>query len=143
MTDGMPFKLSVFDVAVAKGGRLINGTMNGAEFDRLGLPMLSGCQNCGAMCGPGNAYPTKTGFIQCGDCEEMSDLGFSTIEAYELFMARGPEPEPRYAWTVILQMHVGSDDDDPGDPKGWDWHSMLRLSPHETVKVVLTALERI
>lgn len=87
-SEGVPFPfVSVLDVALARGAHEVEGRINGGEFARLGLPMLSGCQHCGATLGPYNAYPTQTGYIQCADCLEGSDLGFISIAAFEAFDA--------------------------------------------------------
>jgi hypothetical protein len=82
--DKQPF-LSVLDIARLRGVKEVNGTINGGEFIRLGLPFLAGCQHCHATLGPYNAYPSKTGFIQCAECLDYTDMGFHTLEQFEAF----------------------------------------------------------
>lgn len=81
--DPTPVSVTIYDVALARGGQLVDGKMSGGEFARLGLPMLSGCQRCHATLGPGNAHPSKTGFVLCGDC--VADQGFATVAEFEQF----------------------------------------------------------
>lgn len=121
--------VTIYQVALARGVTEIDGKVNGGEFDRVGLPLLSGCQHCGATLGPGNAYPTSTGFIQCGDCEEMSQQGFGTVEDFERFEA-GDLPEPTRKWIVILEL------DTRGVVSGWDWHDLLDLNHDETATLI-------
>lgn len=75
--------LSILEIAIAKGAkRDEDGAINGGEFERLGLAMISGCQSCHASLGPWNAYPTTTGYIGCGDCTPQ-EMGFDTVEAFD------------------------------------------------------------
>jgi hypothetical protein len=77
--------VTVLDVALARGANKVDGAINGGEFARLGLPMLSGCEICHATLGPYNACPTRTGFIQCAACVAGSDQGFATVAAFEAY----------------------------------------------------------
>lgn len=75
--------LTILDIALAKGAQQdAQGRISGGEFDRLGLPMLSGCQRCGASLGPYGAYPSRTGYVQCGECLQ-DGLGFATVEEFD------------------------------------------------------------
>ena len=61
--------VTIYDVAVALGAREgADGSMSGAEFERLGLPMFGGCQGCGASLAAYNAHPQRNGYLACGDC---------------------------------------------------------------------------
>lgn len=79
--------VSVLGIAQARGVQAEAGRISAGEFARLGLPLISGCERCHATLGPGDAYPTRTGFIQCGDCLEGSDLGFISVADFEAFEA--------------------------------------------------------
>ena len=49
-----------------------------AEFDRLGLPMMGGCQVCQASIAAYNACPTATGNLSCTNC--VGAEGFATVD---------------------------------------------------------------
>ena len=55
-----------------------DGAINGSEFERLGLPMLGGCQVCQATIAAYNACPTTTGYLSCTNCVETE--GYATVE---------------------------------------------------------------
>jgi len=77
--------ITILEVAKARGiSEDKGGLISGAEFDRVGLPMLGGCQSCGACIGPGDAYPSRTGYLQCGDCI-YEEIGFETVDEFERF----------------------------------------------------------
>ena len=78
--------ITVLDVAIAKGARVENGSISGAEFDRLGLPMFGGCQHCGASIATYNAYPSKTGYLQCSNC--IGNAGFENAAAFYLWLEK-------------------------------------------------------
>lgn len=79
--------ISIWDVALDKGVKAdAEGRVNGAEFFRLDLPLLAGCQVCAATLAPGNSYPSMTGYIRCRDC--IGDLGFPSVAAFEAFERR-------------------------------------------------------
>lgn len=76
--------ITVLDVAVARGAKQgADGSINGGEFHRLGLPFFGGCLHCHASIAAYNAYPTKTGYLMCKDCCESSEQGYSTVEEFE------------------------------------------------------------
>jgi hypothetical protein len=78
--------ITILDVAKARGVKEdANGAISGAEFERVGLPFLGGCQHCGESLAAYNMYPTKTGFVACEVHAE--GIGFSTIEEFEAFGA--------------------------------------------------------
>jgi hypothetical protein len=76
--------MTVLDIALAKGAKEINGSINMSEFDQLGLPFFSGCQCCHESLGPYNAYPSRSGYIRCRSC--LDDLGFDTVKDYDEWM---------------------------------------------------------
>lgn len=56
-----------------------DGTINGAEFIKVGLPILGGCCVCEATIAAYNACPSKSGFLKCRDnC--IGDDGWETVE---------------------------------------------------------------
>lgn len=74
--------ITILDVAQARGAKPEpDGTLTGAEFERVGLAILGGCQVCGASVAAYNAYPSCTGFWRCEDC--VGDTGFDTVEEFE------------------------------------------------------------
>lgn len=75
---GKPF-LTVLDIASAKLGR---EARNGADFDEVGLPIMGGCEVCGATVAAYNACPTRTGYLRCASgC--VDDLGFRTVAGFD------------------------------------------------------------
>jgi len=52
--------------------------LTGAEFQKVGLPIVGGCEVCHATVAAFNSCPSKTGYIRCRDCIE--DLGYPTAE---------------------------------------------------------------
>lgn len=74
--------ITILDVALAWGAKgSEDGSINGSEFDRVGLPLFAGCQCCGASLAAYNAYPSSTGFTRCEDC--VGNLGFTTVAEFE------------------------------------------------------------
>ena len=72
--------ITVLDVAVARGVNEENLTMG--EFDRVGLPMLGGCEVCGACIAAYNAAPSTSGLLRCAEgC--IGDEGFPSVKAFE------------------------------------------------------------
>ncbi len=59
-----------------------NGGYTLGSFDRVGLPMLGGCKECGACIAAYNACPSRTGYLMCANgC--IGDRGFPTVKAFE------------------------------------------------------------
>ncbi|MFE5290179.1 hypothetical protein ACFRAQ_34870 [Nocardia sp. NPDC056611] len=56
-----------------------------ADFNDANVPMLSGCGPCGATLGGYNAFPSRSGYIRCGD--DIGDEGFATVEEFAAWMA--------------------------------------------------------
>jgi len=76
--------VSILDAAIKMGANQDeHGSINGSEFNRLGLPIMGGCLHCEATVGAYNAYPSKTGYLMCADC--VGDQGFSTVEEFQAF----------------------------------------------------------
>ena len=76
--------ITILDIALAKGANPDHLTMG--EFDRLGLPMMGGCQTCGATIAAYDASPSTTGYLQCAKgC--IGDRGFPTVKAYDAWCA--------------------------------------------------------
>jgi hypothetical protein len=74
--------ITIFDVAEARGVKPNkDGSISMGAFEEVGLPMLGGCQGCGASIAAYNAYPTTTGFLSCEDC--CNGIGFETVESFE------------------------------------------------------------
>ncbi len=74
---------TILDIAIARGVKKDdNGSINGGEFNRVGLPFMGGCQNCGATIAAYNSYPGTNGLLVGGCCVEMVEV-FETVEAFE------------------------------------------------------------
>lgn len=76
-----PMPVTALAVAIARGAQEVNGSISGAEFNRVGIPFMGGCQGCGATLAAYNAYPSTTGYWRCDMC--IGDMGFATVEAFE------------------------------------------------------------
>ena len=73
--------ITILDVAKALGAVADDtGAFSADEFTKRSLPFFCGCQDCGALLGPYNGYPSKTGYIRCKDCIE--NMGYETLEEY-------------------------------------------------------------
>lgn len=102
---GTEKSITVFDVAIAWGARADeDGGVSGAEFARLGLPLVGGCEACGATIAAYNACPSRTGFLRCAaSC--IDGLGFATVAEFEAFdrddEVAPDEPTPPGAWEEI------------------------------------------
>lgn len=80
-----------------QGGLLLSvvdqkGALNGADFQRIGLPMFGGCVSCEASIAAYNAYPTTTGYLMCKDCV-CDEVGFETTDAFEAWCEAEDERE--------------------------------------------------
>ena len=76
----MSKSITILDVALARGVNEDNMTMG--EFDRVGLPLMGGCQRCGACIAAYNASPSMTGYLMCArGC--IDEQGFPSVKAYE------------------------------------------------------------
>tara|TARA_Y100000034_G_scaffold83726_1_gene100247 strand:- start:190 stop:477 length:288 start_codon:yes stop_codon:yes gene_type:complete len=74
--------ITIMDIAKAEGAQEDErGGISGGEFERLGLPILAGCQGCGATLGAYNAYPTRSGYVGCADCTP-EEYGYQTVADY-------------------------------------------------------------
>lgn len=61
--------VTILDLALHRGAHVAeDGTINGAEFEKVGLAILGGCEACGASIAAYNAFPSKSGFWRCRSC---------------------------------------------------------------------------
>ncbi|MEE9383202.1 MAG: hypothetical protein V3V08_07295 [Nannocystaceae bacterium] len=75
--------ITILDIARARGVQDDgNGAINMGEFERVGLPMLGGCQVCGACIAPYNAHPGRNGFL-IGSCCAAPEDTYPTVAAFE------------------------------------------------------------
>lgn len=73
---------TILDIAVAWGASEDErGGINGGEFARLGLPIMGGCQVCGATIAAYNAHPGTNGYL-VGSCCVAGVEVFETIEDF-------------------------------------------------------------
>lgn len=76
--------VTILDIAILWGAKAdAEGSINGGEFDRLGLPLFAGCQCCHATLAAYNAFPTRNGWISCRECVE--DTGFATVADFDVW----------------------------------------------------------
>src|ERR1700748_1688879 len=88
--------ITVFQLAKFRGVKEDDsGCVSMGAFDAVGLPMLGGCQDCGASCAAYNSCPTKNGLLTCLDGIREED-GFETVEKANRFIF----PE-EYAWLGV------------------------------------------
>jgi hypothetical protein len=80
MSDELNY-ITILDLALSRGAKEVDGRISGDEFNRLGLPIMGGCEYCGATIGAYNAYPSKSGYLRCSDC--IGSDGFETTQEYE------------------------------------------------------------
>ena len=89
--------ITILDIAKHRGVKVEgDGSVRGDAFEAVDLPIMAGCECCGATLGAFNAYPTDSGYIRCHeDAQEALGLsksmgvGFSTVEAFEAFIDAG------------------------------------------------------
>ncbi len=76
--------VTLLEVAKARGLEGIGDAYNGADFAKVNIPIMGGCEICHATVACYNASPSKSGFIRCADgC--IGDEGFETTEEFEQF----------------------------------------------------------
>jgi len=74
-----PKPVTIYELACHRLNMPNADSLNGADFDRARLPMLGGCEVCGATVAAYNACPSKTGYLRCANgCIE--DLGWEDVE---------------------------------------------------------------
>ena len=91
---------TVLDIAKAWGAKEVDGGINGGEFERLGLPMMGGCQVCGATIACYNSYPAKNGYLVGSCCEQEVDV-YESVEAFEKDNPRF-DPDPALHLQAVL-----------------------------------------
>lgn len=67
--------VTILQVAAYRLGR---EPRTGADFARVGLAMLGGCERCNQTIAAYNAYPSKSGFWRCQDC--IGENGWESVE---------------------------------------------------------------
>lgn len=81
--DEGPAGITILEVAKARGVKEDDtGTINGAEFERVGLSIMGGCQICEATLGCYNAHPGRNGFW-IGTCCARSEDTYATVAEFE------------------------------------------------------------
>jgi hypothetical protein len=84
LTTGIPTPPTILDIAKTRGAKEDdNGGINGAEFARVRLPLMGGCQICNATIAAYNAYPGINGYLVGNCCVDEVEV-FETIEAFEM-----------------------------------------------------------
>jgi hypothetical protein len=72
--------VSLLELATARLGRVC---ANGADFEAAQLPIMGGCEVCGATVAAYNAGPSTSGYIRClNGC--IGDDGFATTDEAEV-----------------------------------------------------------
>jgi len=58
--------ITILDLAIYRGAKPdAQGNYDGAELARVGLPILAGCEVCGATLSAANAAPSMSGYTRC------------------------------------------------------------------------------
>ena len=72
--------ITILELAKYRGAKPArDGSISGDEFDRVGLPILGGCEVCHACVAAHNACPSRTGFLRCANgC--IGELGWDAVE---------------------------------------------------------------
>lgn len=98
--------ITVLDVAIYMGAD--HNSLTIGEFDRLGLPMVGGCQVCGATIAAYNASPSQSGYLKCANsC--IGDSGFPTVKAYLTWEAY----QQALNEAAVSEDNEGSDNEEP------------------------------
>ena len=72
--------ITILDLALHRGAKENeDGFISGDAFEEVGLPMIGGCECCGACIGAYNACPSKSGYLRCAN-ECIGDTGWETVE---------------------------------------------------------------
>lgn len=75
--------ITILQIAKARGVHVDeHGCIDGAEFERVGLPLMGGCYYCHATIAAYNAYPGRNGYWHCADCIN-DDAGYQTVAEFE------------------------------------------------------------
>ena len=78
--------VTLFEVAQARGMVESDGGYTLGAFDAVGIPMIGGCEVCGACVAAYNACPSTSGNIRCAaGC--IDDRGFPSVKAFEAWSA--------------------------------------------------------
>ncbi len=106
--------ITIFDLALHRGARQVDGGVNGGEFYRVGLDMIGGCGGgCQSTLGAYNAYPSKRGVWMCSDC--IGDAGYATVEEANeaifggIIKSRGDQ-DRSVAYSILLHIWDGYGD---------------------------------
>jgi hypothetical protein len=75
-----PAEFEPITIMVAAEHMLGREARNGADYEQAGLPMMGGCEHCGASIAAYNAYPSTSGYLRCADC--IGDDGYPTADAF-------------------------------------------------------------
>lgn len=73
--------VTILELAKHRGAQEQDGGgISGAEFERVGLPIMGGCEVCGATVAAYNACPAKSGYLRCANnC--IADDGWTDVAA--------------------------------------------------------------
>lgn len=69
--------ITILDLA---SWRLKRPALNGQDFMDAGLEIMGGCQCCGATLAAYNGHPTKTGYWQCTNCVNATEMGWKEVQ---------------------------------------------------------------
>jgi len=74
--------ITILDLALHRGAKADeDGSINGSEFEKVGLPLLGGCELCGACIAAYNACPSKSGYFRCaGEDGCIGNSGWESVE---------------------------------------------------------------
>lgn len=74
--------ITILELAKHRGAKEKEGSINGAEFHKVGLEFMGGCVVCGATLAAYNGCPSKEGYWVCKNgCSEEVECWDSVEEA--------------------------------------------------------------
>lgn len=77
--------VTILEVAKGWGVKTTeDGNITMESINKVGLPFMGGCCICEASVACYNSYPTTYGFIMCRECVESEDVGFTTVEDFNI-----------------------------------------------------------
>jgi hypothetical protein len=64
-----------WNIAIKRGAKVVDGTIDGAEFARVGVALINSCINCGETVAPYNSYQVAPDnpYAYCAQCAGVED----------------------------------------------------------------------
>ena len=104
--------VTILELAKHRGAEEVEGSINGAEFEKVGLPIMGGCEICGATIAAYNACPTRTGYLRCNREECLGYEGFENVEEADRFIFPEEYKDDKKTTEEIMGLPPLSESDD-------------------------------